>query len=223
MIQNNSTHDANAGPRPRKRINAQLDRQQILDATDRCLRRNGYDGATIRCIAGELNCAVGSIYLYFRDKRELLAVVAQATLEPVALAAEDGSAIEETLAAYYAAATADGEIYAMLFWLTSPAPGSRPTALPTVVQRIIEAWGRQLANNAQVAQRIWIALHGAILLRQGPDSALATLRRHQTTTIQPANGETLRRPVIIDLPREPAVNVEPSNPPALVNEDLVLL
>ena len=49
-----------------------LSRDQILDATGRCLASRGYDATTIRTIAGVLDCAVGSIYRYFRDKRELL-------------------------------------------------------------------------------------------------------------------------------------------------------
>ena len=54
------------------RVPAVLSRGQILDATETCLAELGYDGTTIRAIAKRLDCAVGTIYRYFRDKRSLL-------------------------------------------------------------------------------------------------------------------------------------------------------
>ena len=49
----------------------QLGRRRILDATQRCLCQEGYDATTIRRIASQLGCAIGSIYRYFADKHEL--------------------------------------------------------------------------------------------------------------------------------------------------------
>ncbi len=46
-----------------------LSQDGILDATEACLQEHGYDGTTIRRIAGRLECAVGTIYRHFTDKR----------------------------------------------------------------------------------------------------------------------------------------------------------
>ncbi len=247
MIQNVNGNDGLVGVPPRKRVNAQLDRQAILDATERCLLRKGYDGATIRHIAGELDCAVGSIYRYFADKRELLSVVTQATFEAVARGAESGDALEQTLVDYHATGKRQVEVYALMFWLAAcPAahPGAEQggddqAALPDVVRRIITAWSGQLAGGQQAAQRLWVAVHGAILLHQGPDAAIALLKRSQATSTasvssggEPqamAGGHALtpRKPVVIDVPRETAsvsANAQARvTAPGLTDEDLVLL
>ena len=96
---------------------ATLDRKRILDATDTILVDEGYDATTIRRIARELDCAVGSIYRYFTDKRDLLNAVTQRRLEPVAMRVELGSPIEKTMQAYLDAAREQPEQYRLMYWL----------------------------------------------------------------------------------------------------------
>lgn len=96
-----------------------LSRQQILDITTRCLHEQGYDATTIRRIAGMLDCAVGSIYRYFEDKRDLLYAVTEQRLEPVVAMLEAGATFEASVAAYVRRANDDGEAYRMMFWLAA--------------------------------------------------------------------------------------------------------
>lgn len=146
-----------------------LSRAQILEATTRCLREEGYDNTTIRRIASHLDCAVGSIYRYFRDKRDLLAAVAQGMLAPVADAAERGVPVLQTTRQYHEAASADGPTYRMMFWLASLSPAE---PVPAVVLRIVQAWALQLGS-LRAAQEHWSSLHGSIMLSTAFDSSLA--------------------------------------------------
>lgn len=149
----------------------QLSRAQILHATAICLGEEGYDGTTIRRIAKQLNCAVGSIYRYFDDKRSLLDAVTQARFEPVAQVAEVSA---ERSAALYAHAAADEpQQYRLMFWLASVGRSSGNPAVPgvpAVVKRIIDAWAVQMGDRRK-AERFWSHLHGRIMLGEvGPEA-----------------------------------------------------
>lgn len=148
-----------------------LDRRQILEATAACLKENGYDGTTIRRIAGKLGCAVGSIYRYFTDKRQMLAALTQQPFEELAQQAEMGLPVRRALEGYYAAAKADTTSYQLMFWLATvgepagAAAGPRRPALPAAILRLLDQWARQMGDLAG-AQRVWSTLHGGILMGQ---------------------------------------------------------
>jgi len=152
-----------------------LDRGQILQATATCLRELGYDGTTIRRIAGLLGCAVGSIYRYFNDKRALLDAVAQGRFEPVAAAAESRQPIDASVRLYALTALADPSTYRMMFWLAGGPDGTAAT-LPAVTTRIVAAWERRL-NDGERARRCWMLVHGAVMMGQSADHALALVQR----------------------------------------------
>lgn len=144
---------------------APLSRSQILDATEQCLSRRGYDATTIRLIAQHLGCAVGSIYRHFRDKRDLLYAVCQRMLATVADLAEAGATIERCEQAYHDRVHESPHLYPLMFWLASAmqqrtsAPGG---SLPRVVERIIDAWSTQLDGD-EAARCRWATLHGDIV------------------------------------------------------------
>jgi AcrR family transcriptional regulator len=96
-----------------------LSRQQIMSATATILRESGYDATTIRRIARELDCAVGSIYRYFKDKRDLLFEVAQAAIEPATLVIEQGGSVIASAKLYHQLAHGDAALYQLAFWLAS--------------------------------------------------------------------------------------------------------
>ncbi|MDX1683070.1 MAG: helix-turn-helix domain-containing protein, partial [Phycisphaeraceae bacterium] len=96
---------------------APLSRSLILDTTEQCMRRWGYDQTTIRRIAGEIGCAVGSIYRYFGDKRELLLAVGQRRLEPAVKRAEAGDGLLESARVYHQHASANPGLYRLTFWI----------------------------------------------------------------------------------------------------------
>lgn len=159
-------------PQTDKPAAVQLSRAQILHATAICLGEEGYDGTTIRRIAKQLNCAVGSIYRYFDDKRSLLDAVTQARFEPVAQVAEVSA---ERSAALYAHAAADEpQQYRLMFWLASVGQPDGIPGVPAVVKRIIDTWAVQMGDRRK-AERFWSQLHGRIMLGEvGPNAPAAS-------------------------------------------------
>jgi len=158
----------------------QLSRAQILEVTSRCLHEFGYDATTIRKIAGMLGCAVGSIYRYFTDKRELLSAVTQQTLEPVAAIVEAGGPFEQSVRMYHQLVTHAPETYRLMFWLAGPATDGPATTqvLPTVVQKVVDGWAKQLGN-ADAARLSWSTLHGFVLLGRDAEETLRAVRDMQ--------------------------------------------
>ena len=141
-----------------------LSREQILAVTTRCLTLRGYDKTTIRAIASMLNCAVGSIYRYFKDKHDLLSEVTQQGFARVERLASEGVPMDEAVRQYCKAVNAAPESYRLMFWLACQQEGAASQAeLPAVVQRIIAGWSTQLGS-AEAAQRAWAHLHAYILL-----------------------------------------------------------
>lgn len=140
-----------------------LDRSQILDATSRVLRERGYDGTTIRTIAKQLNCAVGSIYRYFKDKRTLLDAVCQRRFEAVAEHAELRMSLQRTVLMYARTAAEQPEQYRLMYWLNSVGRRQHGEALPAIVRRIVTGWSETLGDQAK-AKQLWAQLHGCIML-----------------------------------------------------------
>ena len=185
-----------------------LDHARILEATAACLAENGYDDTTIREISRRLGCAVGSIYRYFSDKRELLSAVAQQRFEPVAEAAESGCPVADCQRMYLNAARAQPEQYRLMFWLSivgpsrtatkkqqkqrdrgQHAPDLAPAAVvPPVIQRILRGWSAQLGGPLK-AQAAWIHLHGLVMLDQ-LDVAESMAANHQAKPRCDADGKT---------------------------------
>lgn len=149
----------------------QLSRGQILDATEACLQELGYDGTTIRRIAKQLDCAVGSIYRYFDDKRALLAAVVQRRFEPVLERIEQGAPADASANLYAQIASEQPELYRLMFWLSSIGKTTQANTLPDVVQKIIESWTTQF-NDQRVAESFWSQLHGAIMQGRRIDDLL---------------------------------------------------
>ncbi len=64
-------------------------REQIVDATIRCIARHGFQGATMAQIIAESGLSAGAVYAHFRSKMAILEAVAQAQLTQL-LAVEAG-------------------------------------------------------------------------------------------------------------------------------------
>lgn len=151
-----------------------LDRSQILDATARVLRERGYDGTTIRTIAKQLNCAVGSIYRYFKDKRSLLDAVCQRRFEAVAEHAELRMPLSRTVLMYARTAAEQPEQYRLMYWLNSVGRRQHGEALPAIVRRIVAGWAETLGDQA-AAKRLWAQLHGCIMLGLDAEQTITML------------------------------------------------
>lgn len=203
-----------------------LSRQSILDATDHCLAEVGYDGATIRKIASKLGCAVGSIYRYFKDKRELLSAVCQQRFEQSAATIESGASVEQSAREYIQAALSSPETYRLMFWLASVGRKEAvvgPALLPPIVSRIIEGWAKRLSH-PPIAQQAWAALHGSIMLGLGADELTQQLRRaidglpQTADELVGARTPTRRPRLVTDSPEE-----QPAETPARPTSPLRLV
>ena len=135
-----------------------LSREQILDATDACFAKAGYDGTTIRAIAARLDCSVGSIYRYFRDKRDLLLACGRRMMRPVI----EEPTFDRSLAAYRTIATEHGEMYRLGFWLAGH-------GVPEYIAQIIKRWG-ELLQDEDEAQRRWAMAHGLLMLGRADET-----------------------------------------------------
>ncbi|MEM1213986.1 MAG: helix-turn-helix domain-containing protein [Planctomycetota bacterium] len=167
---------------------AQLDQRQILEATDASLREVGYDKTTIRQIAKRLNCAVGSIYRYFTDKRELLTAVTQRRFDAVAQHAELGSPLDRTLALYHRLALERPELYHLMFWLTSVGQQDAAEVTPLVIRRTIAGWATQL-RDPLAAHQLWATLHAGITHGHSLADILQAARRLPATADLPAEAQ----------------------------------
>ena len=157
-----------------EKMSLPLDRAQILDATAIVLRERGYDGTTIRRIAEKLDCAVGSIYRYFRDKRDLLDGVCQRRFESVAEHAELGMSVAKCASLYARTVADQPDLYRLMFWLTSVEQAADAQALPSVIRRIIASWGTQFETPG-AASRFWAQLHGTMMEGLSADQAMEAL------------------------------------------------
>lgn len=184
-----------------------LSRDQILNATSRCFFECGYDGTTIRRIAKNLNCAVGSIYRYFTEKRDLLDAMAQRNLKGVLKVIDSGDSFDQSIRVYLQHATSSPQMYRLMFWLaclgpvkdtvsgtmerqgsppkpinSSVGPPLSPTAQPLIIRQIIAGWSRRLGDE-MLAQRCWAMVHGCLMLgldREQTMQAVVDLLGHRT-------------------------------------------
>jgi len=174
---------ADASPDQPARPNAQLSRSQILDATEQCLIRKGYDGTTIRGIASILGCAVGSIYRYFTDKRQLLDAVTQRRFRPVLEHVRARQKPHRTAMLYVQVASDQPQLYRMMFWLPGIADQQHTAALPTIVRQIIDGWAAQLGSE-DAAEAFWCRLHGSLTLGKDPVTLIESLSPGSQSTPQ---------------------------------------
>jgi len=73
-----------AGPRRPQQARSRLTRQKLIDAAVECFERNGFEETTTAMIASEAGVAVGTVYNYFTDKRQIILELFEATDREVA-------------------------------------------------------------------------------------------------------------------------------------------
>ncbi|QDU33863.1 HTH-type transcriptional repressor KstR [Poriferisphaera corsica] len=206
----------NSGRVQQTKVPANLSREQILDATLSCLLESGYDGTTIRKIAKRLDCAVGSIYRYFKDKRELLDAVLQRRFEPVLDQLEGHHTVRPSVGMYVKIALEDLSLYQLMFWIAMDARRDRAEAVadtgrmgvPRVLDEIIEAWGGRFTQE-DLVEGFWAGLHGHIMVSGSVDDVLAKMsfpsEKHVASSPMPP------------APRLTPVIVQSSPPPPRMN------
>jgi AcrR family transcriptional regulator len=151
----NARRDANGGG------GAFLSREHVLEAAQNCLDELGYDGTTIRAIAGRLGCAVGSLYRYFPDKRSMMLALGERVIEPIAAGVEAGELdMAGSITLYLQHVSRREEAYRMLFWLWRSDEVQENLPLP--IRRIVDCWAKMLGSEEQ-AMRQWALLHGLLM------------------------------------------------------------
>ena len=167
-------------------------RQEILDAARPLFARDGYEATSIRKIAEKLGCSTGILYHYFEDKDAIMAALVRETFQKLIARlrplATDSSPVRDrlrrALRAYIEFGLANPNHYGVLF---------RKHEQGVVSEQLIEAFHtdgfatfdcmRQLCREAleenqlradltdaeEVAQALWMAIHGAVSVRIGAE------------------------------------------------------
>ena len=69
--------------------------EQIFDATDRLMAKEGLHHLSMHKLAKEAGIAAGTIYLYFKSKDELLAQFARRVFNKFVVAIEEGRIVRD--------------------------------------------------------------------------------------------------------------------------------
>ncbi|HVM96016.1 MAG TPA: TetR/AcrR family transcriptional regulator [Candidatus Acidoferrales bacterium] len=70
-------------PRTPQQARSRRTRQVVLDAAVACFEANGYDETTTAAIARKAGIAVGTLYVYFHDKRAILLELLEGTTKAI--------------------------------------------------------------------------------------------------------------------------------------------
>ncbi|MFN7918637.1 MAG: TetR/AcrR family transcriptional regulator [Bryobacteraceae bacterium] len=179
----------------RAREKAEL-RQKILDAAGKLILENGYQNLSIRAIADIIEYSPSTIYLYFKDKADIVAsicneVFGQLTAKLRKVAAEEPDALRglrQGLHCYIEFGLAHPSHYLVTFGTSWPKPADSDYASFTGASAaglecfslLGEAIGRAMAQGAiaegdpmLMAQVAWTAIHGLthlqIIMGDDPD------------------------------------------------------
>jgi AcrR family transcriptional regulator len=155
-------------PRPADLKNA------ILDAARRAVATAGVASLSMRGVAGAVGCTATSIYLYYRDKEDLLHALADEGVER--LIAEMGAAsaapsahprLAAACQAYVRFAEENPSLYELMFMRphAPPAAAQPPCACgPRWLAFLGELAGGAPQARAEAAGVLWAELHGAVSL-----------------------------------------------------------
>src|SRR6516162_9679369 len=126
------------GVAERKSRQKESTRQEILDAARDLFVGEGYDNVSIRKIADKVEYAPGTIYLYFKDKAEILDTLCQVTFDKLrnrleAIRKDDGDpvgALRRGLRTYIQFGLDNPNQYILIFVLAKNQPNFEPQHAP---------------------------------------------------------------------------------------------
>ena len=155
-------------------------REEILDAARGLFVKEGYEHVSIRKIAEKIEYAPGTIYLYFRDKAEILECLCDETFAKLeqrmrAIHADPSSPLEglrRGLRTYIQFGIDNPNHYIVTFVQAKQLPEDQhPKAgqrcfdnLRAAVQRCIEEGQLNCEDPEEIAQAIWAGAHGVTTL-----------------------------------------------------------
>jgi AcrR family transcriptional regulator len=160
-------------------------RQEILDAASELFVRDGYENLSMRRIADKIEYSPTTIYIYFKDKAELLEQVCKETFARLMqkltkIMEQPGEPIERLkrgLIAYIEFGLENPHQYRATFMMPMPeafdhekyhqadSPGMRAFAFLTRgITECIQAGKMKTANVELAAQTLWAGIHGVTSL-----------------------------------------------------------
>ena len=178
----------------RERHRASL-RREILDAASQLFVEEGSERVTMRRIAARIEYTPTTIYLYFKDKNELLAAVCEETFSQLAgklerLQRTSGTPLgylREALRTYVDFGLANPGQYAVTFLRPPPAASDAFEMLRLGVRACVENGDIRTANIDMTAQALWASVHGltALLItaKGAPFAARPALVDHTIDTL----------------------------------------
>lgn len=180
-------------------------RREILDAASRLFAEEGYQRVTMRRLAERIEYSPTTIYLYFKDKDELLRAVCDETFSQLAgklerlgkSSSSPAGYLREGLKAYVEFGLANPDQYAATFLRPVPAgktpefensAGARAFGfLRQAVQACAESGDIRTPDVEMTAQSLWAAVHGltALLITEHgfPFADRAALVEHTIDTL----------------------------------------
>ncbi|GAB3503105.1 TetR/AcrR family transcriptional regulator [Spirosoma knui] len=160
-------------------------RKLILDAAQKLFIANGFEKVSIRTIADAIEYSPATIYLYYKDKNELLYALHQRgfakmveEFQPLLALADPFEKLVEMGRSYIRFAVQNPELFDLMFIMTAPmdkldkedwVEGDQAFGLlMQVVQECMDAGIFQPQNVNVVAMMIWSGIHGytALFLRK---------------------------------------------------------
>jgi AcrR family transcriptional regulator len=171
------------GVAERKSRHKESTRQEILDAARDLFVGEGYENVSMRKIAEKVEYAPGTIYLYFKDKAEILDTLCQQTFEKLRLRMEaiqkdSGDPVEglrRGLRTYIQFGLDNPNHYIVTFVLAKQQQGIHKQSdmqpgmacfecLRGTVRKCIEGGYINGGEVEDTAQAIWTAIHGVTSL-----------------------------------------------------------
>ncbi len=158
-------------------------RRRILDSAKKLFLDLGYEKTSIRGIAEDIEYSPATIYLYFKDKNELLFALHQEafvefakTFEKVAPFADPFERLVALGQEYLTFAFSNPELYELMFLLTAPMEtleiredvwedGKNVyTALEALVAECQSAGHFKGADISELSMMIWATVHGLVTI-----------------------------------------------------------
>lgn len=160
-------------------------RKLILEAAQKLFLANGFEKVSIRNIADEIEYSPATIYLYYKDKNELMFALHQLgfakmvdAFQPLLTLTDPFEKVVAMGRSYIQFAVQNPELFDLMFIMTAPmdkldqedwVEGDRAFGLLTqVVQECMDAGIFQQRDVRVVAMMIWSSIHGytALFLRK---------------------------------------------------------
>lgn len=163
-------------------VNADI-RQSILDSTRKLVIKDGYNDVSMRKIANQVGCGLGTIYLYFENKDVLFHSLIDEGFEMMfekiqqaeASQATPESRLRAVCRAYIQFGLSNPEYYEMMYLLHPDRMKRYPKEkfrrarrsfelIAGILQRIADQKGITLKNAKLKSYSIWATLHGAVTI-----------------------------------------------------------